>query len=152
MLKAIVFDLGNTLVRQNDGRPFQYAYDVLLHLKNKYKLALVTNVLPTTTLERVTEILREAEIPVELFDVLVVSSEVGVSRPHPRIFQIVLEKMNVKPEEAIMIGNTISTDIFGGNRVGMKTVLIQPNEEYERSEYEIPDHTIHSLKELLELL
>ncbi len=63
-----------------------------------------------------------------------------------------LDKLNVKPEEAIMIGNTISTDIFGGNAMGMTTVLFQRGQEYQRSDYETPDHTIHSLKELLNLI
>jgi putative hydrolase of the HAD superfamily len=60
--------------------------------------------------------------------------------------------LDVEPEEAVMIGNTISTDIFGANRVGMKTVLFQPSSGYQRSDWETPDHTIHSLKELLDIV
>ena len=62
-----------------------------------------------------------------------------------------LESLKVKPEEAIMIGDIVSTDIFGA-RVGMNTVLFQPTEEYQRSIWEHLDHTINTLKELLELL
>jgi len=97
------------------------------------------------------ELLREAKL-FDFFDMIVVSSEVGVRKPDPRIFETVLEELNVKPEEAVMIGNTISTDIFGGNAIGMRTVLFQLGQEYQRSEWETPDHTIHSLKELLELV
>ena len=39
-----------------------------------------------------------------------------------------------------------------GDAIGMRTVLFQPGQEYQRSEWETPDHTIHSLKELLELM
>lgn len=151
MLKAIIFDLGNTLIRQDDGHRFPHAKEVLAQLKNQFKLALISNVLPTTSAERIHELLREAEL-YDFFDVMLVSSEVGMSKPEPRIFEIVLEELNVEPEEAVMVGNTISTDIFGGNRIGMKTVLIQPEQEYQRSEWETPDHIIHSLNEILNIL
>lgn len=151
MLKAIIFDLGNTLIRQDDGHRFPHAKEVLTQLKNQFKLALISNVLPTTSAERIHELLMEAEL-IDFFDVVLVSSEVGISKPEPRIFEIVLEELNVEPEEAVMVGNTISTDIFGGNRIGMKTVLLQPEQEYQRSEWETPDYIIHSLNELLNIL
>ena len=150
MLKAIIFDLGNTLIRQDDDSRFPHAKRVLTQLKKQFKLALITNVLPTTSTERIHELLRRAEL-YDFFDVILVSSEVGISKPEPRIFEIVLKGLNVVPEEAVMVGNTISTDIFGGNRVGLNTVLFQPEQEYKRSEWETPDHTINSLKELLNI-
>jgi len=151
LLKAIIFDLGNTLIRQDDGHTFPHAAEVLARLKNKYKLAIISNVLSTTTADVVHELLRVAKL-FDFFDVIAVSSEVGINKPDPRIFETVLNELNVKPEEAVIIGNTISTDIFGGNAIGMRTVLFQLGQEYQRSEWETPDHTIHSLKELLELV
>ncbi len=150
MIKAIIFDLGNTLVRENSGIAFPYAVEVLNELKNRYKLALITNVLHTTTTEKVQEILAEAGIP-DVFEVVVVSSEVGYAKPSPRIFKIALDGLNVDPKEAVMVGNLISTDVFGGNRMGLKTVLFQPSETYQRSSWENPDHTINSLKNLLDI-
>ena len=132
LLKAIIFDLGNTLIRQDDGRAFPHAAEVLAQLKNKYKLAIISNVLPTTAADVVHELLREAKL-FDFFDAMAVSSEVGVSKPDPRIFETVLDELNIKPEEAVMIGNTISTDIFGGNAIGMRTVLFQPGQEYQLS-------------------
>ena len=151
MIKAVIFDLGNTLVSEETGNAFPYAVEVLNQLKNKYKLALITNVHPTTTTEKVQEILAEAGIP-DVFEVVVVSSEVGCSKPNPQIFEIALNGLDIEPEEAVMIGNISSTDIFGANRIGMKTVLFQPSNEYQRSDWENPDHTIHSLKDLTRLL
>jgi hypothetical protein len=34
----------------------------------------------------------------------------------------------------------------------MKTVLFQPGEEYQRSDWETPDHTVGSLKDLLKIV
>jgi len=151
LLKAIIFDLGNTLVSQDTGRALPFAVEVLEELRGRYKLAAVTNTLSDLTAEDVRGILGEAGVP-DVFDVIVVSSEVGVSKPEPGIFELALEGLGVGPGEALMVGNTVSTDVFGGNRVGMMTVLVQPGEEYRRSEWETPDHTVGSLKDLLELV
>jgi putative hydrolase of the HAD superfamily len=151
MIKAVVFDLGNTLISQEDGITFPYALEVLTQLKSKYKLALITNTQPPTNLEKIQELLHNAQLE-GFFEEKVVSTEVGISKPNPRIFEMVLEKLGVNPEEAVMVGNIISTDIFGGNRVGMRTVLLQLGEEYQRSSWEHPDHIIHSLRDLLDLM
>jgi len=43
LIKAAIFDLGNTLVSEDTGDAFPFAIEVLTQLKNKYKLALITN-------------------------------------------------------------------------------------------------------------
>lgn len=152
MIKAIIFDLGGTLIQveKKVGKTYEtvpYAVEVLTQLKKKFQLALITNVPSTTAVERIHEILREAEL-FDFFDEIIVACGVGYNKPDEQIFQIALEKLNVKSEEVVMVGDTISTDIFGGNRLGMTTVLLQPGQEYQRKDWETPDHIIHSLKEL----
>ena len=54
-----------------------------------------------------------------------------------------------------MVGNRISADILGGNRVGMKTVLIKWNNRYRESvtcELDRPTYTIKSLRELVSIV
>lgn len=118
MIKAIIFDLGGTLIQveKKVGKTYEtvpYAVEVLTQLKKKFQLALITNVPSTTAVERIHEILREAEL-FDFFDEIVVASGVGYNKPDEQIFQIALEKLNVKSEEVVMVGDTISTDIFGG--------------------------------------
>ena len=132
-------------------KTFPEVQQVLRILKERYKLALITNVPSSLTREYVDAGLRELGIH-EYFDVVLVSSVVGINKPGEEIFTIALEQLHVKPEEAMMIGNTIATDIFGGNRMGLTTVLVQREEQYQPSDWEQPDHTIHSLTELLTLL
>lgn len=151
LIKAVVFDLGDTLVSQETGNSFPFAVEILDWLKEHYKLALITNVLSTTPREEIDSIIGGAGLE-GFFDVIVVSNEHGFSKPDPRIFEIVFSELGVRAEEAVMIGNTISTDIFGANRVGMKTILFQPQGEYHRSEWENPDHEIRSLSELINIL
>ena len=132
-------------------KPFPEVQKVLRTLKETYKLALITNVPSTITVEYVNAGLQELGIH-ELFDVIMVSSDIGINKPDEEIFALTLDYLQVRSDEAVMIGNTIATDIFGGNRMGMTTVLVQRGQEYQPSEWEQPNHTIHSLKELLTLL
>jgi FMN phosphatase YigB (HAD superfamily) len=87
LLKAIIFDLGNTLVSQDTGRASPHAVEVLKELRGRYRLALVTNTLSDMTAEDVRGLLGEARVP-DVFDAIVVSSEVGVSKPDPGIFDV----------------------------------------------------------------
>jgi putative hydrolase of the HAD superfamily len=154
LIKAIIFDLDNTLIGKGHplGRitPFPDMLPVLNQLKERYKLALITNVGSKTTVDDVHAVLREAEI-FDLFDVIVISSVFGHNKPDERIFHYTLDQLQVQPNEAIMVGNTISTDIFGSNRVGMTSVLFQPKPTYQWSSWEHPDHTVRALRELLTL-
>ena len=150
MIKAVIFDLDDTLISQEDGTALPYALEVLNQLKNKYKLALLSNI-RTQSLENVRERLRGVGLD-GFFDEIILAGEVEVHKPNPRIFEIALKRLEVNPDEAVMVGDIISTDVFGGNRVGMRTVLLQQSEIYQRSSWEHPDHTINSLKDLLELL
>lgn len=154
MPKAILFDLGDTLVPvQGNEKTLPHALEVLTKLKSMYKLAVICNA-TTATLERVKEILRDADI-LHFFDAVVVSTDVGYSKPDERIFQIALKKLGVKPQEAIMVGNRISTDILGGNKTGMKTILIEWNNRHQEEvtcEIERPSYVIHSLRELMPII
>ncbi|MCY4581257.1 MAG: HAD family hydrolase [Chloroflexi bacterium] len=53
------------------------------------------------------------------------SGRSGVSKPHPRIFQLALAGAGVRPEEAVHIGDSISADVEGARSAGMRAVLVQ---------------------------
>lgn len=154
MIKAIVFDLDGTLLLDDPlhGRRclFPETRRVLQALKERYRLAVITNVAPTTPADAVHDVLRAAGIH-ECFDVITVSSDVGSSKPAEAIFAGTLRRLAVTPDEAVMVGNTVATDIFGGNRSGMTTVLVQRETAYQPSEWERPHHTIQTIQELLDL-
>lgn len=50
----------------------------------------------------------------------------GANKPFLKGFSYILEKENVIKQNAIMIGDQIFTDIWGGNRFGVKTILVKP--------------------------
>jgi HAD superfamily phosphatase (TIGR01668 family) len=47
-----------------------------------------------------------------------------IRKPNPAFFEYVLDSLNTKPEETVMIGDRLHADVLGGNRMGMYTIFI----------------------------
>jgi putative hydrolase of the HAD superfamily len=135
-------------------RKLPYLDRVLKELKKRgYKLGIITNTV-TSREEHVRMALKRIDLE-RYFDVVVTSVDVGFNKPEEEIFLTALKAVDVKPEEAVMVGNRVSADIVGGNRIGMKTILYKWNERYPdeiTSTEEQPTRTINSLKDLPRVL
>jgi YjjG family noncanonical pyrimidine nucleotidase len=59
-------------------------------------------------------------------DALVVSGEVGISKPDPGIFHIALERLGVSAGEAVMVGDSWAADIVGARRAGIRAIWFNP--------------------------
>lgn len=86
----------------------------------------------------------------QFFDDYVFSTDVGLRKPHPKVFKIALSNLGVTASEAMYIGNSLAHDIKGAKGVGMRAVL-------KRSKYCPPaeveaDHVISSLDEVEALI
>ena len=53
----------------------------------------------------------------EHFDTVVVSGEVGVGKPDEKVFRIVLDELEVQADRAVMVGDSLSSDIAGARLV-----------------------------------
>jgi YjjG family noncanonical pyrimidine nucleotidase len=83
---------------------------------------------------------------------LVISDEVGSQKPEPGIFARALEPFSgVARAEALMVGDSLSSDIRGGINYGVPTCWYNPDGE-ENTEGLHPTHEINSLEELLFLV
>ena len=60
----------------------------------------------------------------QYFDAVVVSAENGWRKPHTQIFQDTIEKLQIKSEEAVFIGDSPLEDIRGAQAAGLKTVFV----------------------------
>jgi putative hydrolase of the HAD superfamily len=58
------------------------------------------------------------------FEVLSISARVGYQKPHAAIFEHALELLEVRPEQAIHVGDDPEADVMGARRVGIEPVLI----------------------------
>ena len=60
-----------------------------------------------------------------LIDVAVSSSQHGFMKPHPSIFEAALKLAGVSAADAVMVGDSLTQDIDGARRVGMRGVLVR---------------------------
>ena len=85
-----------------------------------------------------------------LISAAISSSEHGYLKPHPSIFQAALQLAGVRPEESVMVGDSLPHDIEGALRVGMRGVLVHRGEGLHETVADVP--VIHTLSELPPLL
>ena len=58
----------------------------------------------------------------ERLDTAVFSSEVGKRKPHPLIFEVALQRLDVAPERTVFVGDSLTADIAGAKALGMTAV------------------------------
>ncbi len=61
------------------------------------------------------------------FEIIIISEEVGFSKPDKRIFELALNKLNVKPEDALFVGDDIEKDIGGCQNANIKGIWFNPH-------------------------
>ena len=74
------------------------------------------------------------------------SDEAGVSKPHMRIFQITLDRLNAQPYEAVHLGDLTHSDIAGAKAIGMSAVRLAANYDDANRSVE-PDAVVYSYAE-----
>jgi putative hydrolase of the HAD superfamily len=84
-----------------------------------------------------------------LIAVAVSSSEHGYMKPHPSIFTAAMMLAGVQASESMMVGDSLSHDIDGARRVGMRGVLVHRSDD-PAPETDVP--VIRSMSELPGLL
>jgi len=87
-------------------------------------------------------------------DVLITSEEAGVEKPHPLMFLLALNKLGLRPSEAMMVGDNPVADIEGAKALGIKTVLLTKDANLLKTlcDYRTPDFSIRRLPQILEIL
>jgi putative hydrolase of the HAD superfamily len=86
-----------------------------------------------------------------LISATVSSSEHGFMKPHPSIFSAALTLIDVRPDEAVMVGDSFKHDVEGAIRAGMRGVLLHRGDTPTApGRAEVP--VIRSLRELPNLL
>lgn len=60
----------------------------------------------------------------DYFAFLVVSSRVGIGKPHPGVFEMALARIGARPEGAVYIGDTYIKDVLGARAAGLAPILL----------------------------
>jgi len=108
------------------------ARDVVLRLRERFTLAVVTNGPPEMQWGK----LRKFGIE-SLVDHVVVSGDVGHRKPDPRIFEHLLDRAGVGAQRAAHVGDSIHSDIAGARAAGMTAIWYPPK---NRTPDEVGDH------------
>jgi putative hydrolase of the HAD superfamily len=125
---------------------FPYTYDVLQYLQSKYELHIVTN-----GFKEVQHIKMTASDLHSYFKEIVTSECCGYKKPDRRMFEFLLNRIQVKPHDCIMIGDNFECDITGARDAGIDQVYFNP-ELVKGSKRPKPTHEIACLSELKRIL
>ena len=72
---------------------------------------------------------------------ILISEEVGINKPQPGIFEIALARNGVRAEEAVMIGDSYSSDIAGAKAAGIDQIWIHEGTTDQTATYIVPKIT-----------
>ena len=98
---------------------FDDVIDVITYLKEKYRLAILTNGSPISQRRKL-----ESTGILNMFELSVVSGEVGIDKPDPRIFDVMCERLNVKPQDCLYVGDNYVNDVLGARNAGWKAIYL----------------------------
>ena len=127
---------------------FRFYYDAeqtLSILSQKYKLGIIAN-----QSRDVLQLLDKFNFR-DFFNVVIVSSEVNMNKPDPRIFQLAMDRAANNSKRYVMIGDRLDTDISPANKLGMKTIrytnsLFRLKEPIDESE--MATHVVNRLSKI----
>lgn len=147
--EGLALKLADTFAAERRKRPYMYeeTLQVLEALKGKVKLLLLTNGCPALQQEKLDGV---PELT-PFFDHVVISGTFGKGKPDVGIFRHALSLLDIPPEEGVMVGDKLTTDILGGLAAGLTTVWINRTDKPADPEI-TPDFRISHLSELLPLI
>lgn len=121
--------------------------DLIESLSKFYKLAIVTNGLTFVQDRRIRK-----SIISKYFDTIVISEEVLMSKPSPKIFEHTLKNINhTDKSKVLIVGDSLTSDIQGGINFGIDTCWYNPNKIKNKTSIK-PDYEISNFNELKSLL
>lgn len=112
-IRGLIFDLDSTLLAPRSGELSEDVEKWLKHARSLFKVAIVSNNDKDAYIDRVRALLDMPTIG-------------RAAKPRRRGFRQALAILGLQPSEVAVIGDRPLTDILGGLRAGMKTVLVWP--------------------------
>lgn len=110
-IKLILFDLDSTLMKSKSGKFSFKTLQFLNDLKTNFHLAIVTN---NKNEEYISKARSQVDIPVYS----------KAKKPDTKILLLACKDFDVEPKYALMVGDRPLSDILGGKRAGMATILV----------------------------
>jgi epoxide hydrolase-like predicted phosphatase len=95
------------------------------NLRPRFKTALLSNASP-----QLHGLLAELEVA-DLFDVMVISGIVGVQKPDPDIYRLVLKRLDLRPQETIFVDD-FTRNLETAQELGMQTLHFRAGMDWKR--------------------
>ena len=111
--KGIITDLDNTLVGWDVKTPTK---EIQEWFKKANDLGLTITIVSYNNEKRVSGFSKDLDVDF-IFK---------ARKPMGRAFKKAIQHMNIKPEETIVIGDQMLTDVLGGNNNGLYTIMVVP--------------------------
>ena len=120
------------------------AEDFIRALQGKVKMAIVSNGLSAIQRGRL------GLCPLApMFDAIVISEEVGVAKPDPKLIEVALDMLGCKDKsQAVMMGDSLSADIKAAVNAGVDSIFFSP----KGIESDLPTYTVRNHAEALAIL
>ena len=114
-IKGLIIDLDNTAVKRESSKACDKSKDWIIGAKNVFenKVCILSN-----NTKRRGQSIAEFDFEIRLFP--------RAFKPRKKGFKNALKHLGLRPEEVAGVGDQLFTDIWGGNRMGMFTVLVLP--------------------------
>ncbi|NMP21176.1 YqeG family HAD IIIA-type phosphatase [Sulfobacillus harzensis] len=117
-VKGLILDLDNTLVGWNQPNASEELMDWLMRVR-QYELQ--TCIVSNNLSDRVESFSREVGV----------MAIAKAAKPRRRAFRQAMRKMGTHHRETAVVGDQVFTDILGGNRLNLFTILVRPMNERE---------------------
>lgn len=115
-IKALILDVDNTLIDINEN----LSEDIITWSNMLQGQGIKMYILSNTNKEKkVSKVAEKLEIPFEMF----------ARKPFKKGFLKVQKILNINPKNIAVVGDQIFTDIIGGNKCNMFTILVDPVSE-----------------------
>lgn len=125
-------------------QPYPGVEDTIRQLHQKYHLAIVSDGQAAYAIPELHAVGLSG-----YFDPIIVSGDFGHRKPDIRLFTAALNDMNMEPAEVLFVGNDMYRDIYGAQKLGIKTVFFKSNQGVQEKEGVKPDYIIYNFPELL---
>ncbi|AUI65963.1 MULTISPECIES: pyrimidine 5'-nucleotidase [Glaesserella] len=129
------------------SKPLPNVMEMLHALHGKVKMGIITNGLEALQQKRL-----ENTQTVQFFETVVVSEIIGVAKPDPKIFEFAFDQIgNVDKSQILMVGDTLTSDILGANRVGIDSCWFNHTGENNKTDIQ-PTYEITDIRQLIHIV
>ena len=118
---------------------------ILDELRPGYLLGIISDAQPCYALPEI----RAARLE-GYFDPVIISAPRGYRKPDPRLWGEALQIMKLNPSQAIFVGNDMYRDIFGAQRVGIRTIFVDSNQGAKSYQNITPDFFAVRFEQVME--